>query len=143
MTMTENNLIYKEESYRIIGAAIEVHNTLGYGFTEPIYQSALEKEFKLRGIDFEREKEFPLYYKEQLLDKNFRVDFFCFNKIIVELNAVSSFTDEHYAQIYNYLKATGMELGLLINFGTTKLQFERVPCQKKWGVTAAKPAVFA
>lgn len=138
----ENGLIYKEESYKIIGAAMEVHNILGYGFTEPIYQAALEEEFRLRGIEYEREKEFPLHYKEKLLDKKFRLDFVCYNKIIVELKAVSDFTDEHYAQIYNYLKATGMQLGILVNFGKVKLQFERIPCQKKWPTAAAEPAAF-
>lgn len=135
-------MIYKEESYKIIGAAIEVHNTLGYGFTEPIYQAALEEEFRLRGIEYEREKEFPLHYKEKLLDKKLRVDFVCYNKIIVELKAVSDFVDEHYAQIYNYLKAIGMQLGILVNFGKAKMQFERIPCQRKWLQAAAKQAAF-
>ena len=128
----ETKILYKEESYKIIGAAIEVHKTLGCGFTEPVYQEALEYEFKLRGIPYEREKVLRVNYKDIVLEKEFRVDFLCYDKIIVELKSVSDMIDEHYAQVYNYLKTTGCELGLLINFGNTSLEYNRIPCSLKW-----------
>ena len=128
----ETNILFKEESYKIIGAAIEVHKTLGCGFTEPVYQEALEYEFKLRGIPYEREKVLQVNYKDIVLEKEFRVDFLCYDKIIVELKSVSDMIDEHYAQVYNYLKTTGCELGLLINFGNTSLEYNRIPCSIKW-----------
>ena len=128
----EDRILFREESYKIIGAAMEVHKILGCGFTEPIYQEALEREFQLRDIPYEREKTFRVTYKGQLLDKEFRPDFVCFEEIIVELKAVSDFTEEHYAQVYNYLKASGMDLGLLINFGKKSLEHKRIPCTQKW-----------
>ncbi len=128
----EDRILFKEESYRIIGAAMEVHKVLGCGFTEPVYQEALELEFQLRDIPYVREKNFQITYKSQLLDKEFRPDFVCYDEIIVELKAVSDFTDEHYAQVYNYLKACQMDLGLLINFGKKSLEYKRIPCTQKW-----------
>ena len=128
----EDSILFREESYKIIGAAMEVHKVLGCGFTEPVYQEALELEFQLRGIPYEREKTFHVHYKGQLLERDFRADFVCFDEIIVELKAVSDFTDEHYAQVYNYLKASGMDLGLLINFGKKSLEHKRIPCTQKW-----------
>ena len=111
---------------------MEVHRVLGCGFVEAIYQEALEKEFALRNIPFEREKELSVSYKGTTLSKSFKADFICYNKIILELKAVKEFADEHYAQIYNYLRASGMDLGILINFGTASIEFERVPASKKW-----------
>ena len=128
----EANLLFKEESYQIIGAAMEVHRELGCGFVEQVYQEALEKEFIMRNIPYEREKELTVIYKGNTLSKTFKADFICYNKIILELKAVKSFTDEHYAQIYNYLKTSNMNLGLLINFGTASIEFQRVPASKKW-----------
>ena len=128
----ETTLLYKEESYKIIGAAIEVHKVLGYGFTEPVYQEALEHEFKLRGIPYEREKVLKVNYKDITLEKDFRVDFLCYGKIIVELKAVTDIIEDHYAQVYNYLKTTGCELGILINFGNMSLEYNRIPCSLKW-----------
>lgn len=128
----EANLLYKEESYQIIGAAMEVHRELGCGFVEPVYQEALEKEFILRKIPYEREKELTVNYKGALLTKTFRADFICYDKIILELKAVKVFSDEHYAQIFNYLRASRMDLGLLINFGTASIEFQRVPASTKW-----------
>lgn len=101
-------------------------------FFEPIYQEALEKEFILRMIPYEREKELTVNYKGDILTKTFRADFICYNKIILELKAVKEFSDEHYAQIYNYLRASRMDLGLLINFGTAPIEFQRVPASTKW-----------
>ena len=111
---------------------MEVHKVLGCGFTEPVYQEALELEFQLRNIPYVREKKFQITYKGRLLDKDFRPDFVCYDEIIVELKAVSDFTDEHYAQVYNYLKACEMDLGLLINFGKKSLEHKRIPCTQKW-----------
>lgn len=127
-----SDLLFPKESYDIIGAALEVHSQLGCGFTEPVYQEALAEELRLRHIPFEREKVFTVTYKGKELSKDFRVDFVCFNKIIVELKAVSDFAEEHVAQVYNYLKATGMQLGLLINFGKTSLEYKRLPATRKF-----------
>lgn len=128
----EGVLLFKEESYKNIGAAMEVHRLLGCGFVEPVYQEALEKEFTLRGIPFEREKELNINYKGPALLKTFRVDFICYDKIILELKAVKEFTDELYAQIYNYLRASRIDLGILIIFGLSSIEFQRVPSSKKW-----------
>lgn len=127
-----SDLLFPKESYDIIGAALEVHSQLGCGFTEPVYQEALAEELKLRHIPFERQKVFTVTYKGKELSKDFRVDFVCFNKIIVELKAVSDFAEEHVAQVYNYLKVTGMQLGLLINFGKTSLEYKRLPVTRKF-----------
>lgn len=114
---------------------MEVHRVVGMGFTEPVYQDALEIEFKLRGIPYEREKTFGLEYKGNKLDKTFRTDFVCYDSIIVELKALYSLENEHVTQVYNYLKASGMKLGLLINFGRESLSYERIPCTTKWAAT--------
>lgn len=137
--MESNNLLYKEESYQIIGAAMEVHRTLGCGFIEAVYQEALEEEFKKRNIPYEREKEIPIEYKGKKLSKTFRADFICHNKIILELKAVSGFTDDHYAQIYSYLKASQLKLGILINFGAATLEYHRIPASQKWAQTPRNP----
>ena len=127
-----SDLLFPKESYDIIGAAIEVHKQLGCGFTEPVYQEALAEELTLRKIPFVREKVFTVTYKGKELSKEFRADFVCFNHIIVELRAVSEFAEEHYAQVYNYLKASGLQLGLLINFGKTSLDYKRIPATRKF-----------
>jgi len=105
---------------------MEVHNELGYGFLEGVYQQALEYEFTLRHIPAVREVGLPVFYKGMRLDKSYYADFICYDKIIVELKAVSGLTNEHMSQIMNYLKATEMKLGLLINFGTSKMQYKRI-----------------
>ena len=111
---------------------MEVHRIIGCGFTEHIYQEALEEEFRLRNIPFEREKTLHVSYKGKVLSKDFRPDFICYDRIIVELKAVDEFIDEHFSQVYNYLKASGLQLGLLINFGNKSLEYKRIPCSKKW-----------
>lgn len=131
--MMNNNLLFGKESYNIIGAAMAVHCELGCGFSEPIYQEALEQEFLLRQIPFEREQTFKVHYKGVELSKHFRPDFVCYGKIIVELKALSELTREHDAQVYNHLKASGLTLGLLINFGTDSLIHRRIPCTRKFG----------
>ena len=130
--MENNDLLYKNESYKIIGAAMEVHRILGCGFVEVVYQEALEEEFKKRNIPYEREKELLIQYKEKPLSKTFRADFVCYDDIILELKAVSDFTDDHYAQIYSYLKASNLSLGILINFGKANLDYQRIPASTKW-----------
>lgn len=127
-----DKIIFRDESFHLVGAAIEVHKHIGCGFTEPVYQEAFEEELRLRGIPFEREKVINVTYKGKVLSKSFRPDFVCYDKIIVELKAVSEFTDEHISQVYNYLKASGFKLGLLVNFGTTSLKYKRIPCNQKW-----------
>lgn len=128
----EGALLHKNESFAIIGAAMEVHRTLCCGFVEPVYQEALAIELSKRDIPFEREKELTIEYKGNKLSKTFRADFIYYDNIILELKATSDFADEHYAQIYSYLKASKMDLGILINFGKTSLEYERIPASKKW-----------
>lgn len=111
------DLIYADETYKIRGAILQVYNTLGSGFLEPVYQEALEIEFQRRGIPYEREVDLDIYYDDILLEKKYRADFVCYDKIIVELKAVSALDDGNRAQVRNYLKATGYQLGLLVNFG--------------------------
>lgn len=108
---------YKEETYKINGAAMKVYNTLKSGFLEAVYQEALEIEFKKRGIPFEREKELTVFYDGVELKQTYRADFVCYGNIIVELKAVSQLDDTHRSQVYNYLCATGYKVGLLFNFG--------------------------
>ena len=119
-------IIRKEDSYKIVGAAMEVYNQLGHGFLEAVYQEALEREFKSRGIPYEREKELTIYYKGEPLEQTYKADFICYEDIIVELKAVAMLQDSHRSQVYNYLRATKNKLGLLINFGNSDaLEWER------------------
>ena len=123
-------LIYSRESYAINGAAMEVYNQLGHGFLEAVYQEALEREFLSRGIPFEREKLLTISYKGENLKQTYKADFVCYGKIIVELKAVSELTDAHRSQVYNYLHATGFNLGIILNFGFPNgLERERIVCQ--------------
>ena len=120
-------IVYKEESYKIMGACFEVYKEKGCGFVEPVYQECLAIEFQLQGILFVPQKELTLTYKDHLLESKYKPDFICWDKIIVELKAVSQLADEHRAQVHNYLKATGYKLGLLVNFGYyPKLEYERI-----------------
>jgi GxxExxY protein len=111
------NIIYKEESYRIMGACFEVYKEKGCGFLEAVYQECLELEFGLQGILFQPRVELALAYKGRPLKQRYVPDFVCFGKIILELKAVSQLNDEHRAQVHNYLRATGYRLGMLVNFG--------------------------
>ena len=119
-------LIYKEESYKIIGACLEVHNELGPGFLEPVYQEALEVELTNQNIPFQREVPLPIKYKESVLNKSYIADFILFEKIILELKALDALSTVHESQVFNYLKATGFRLGILVNFGQLKLQYKRL-----------------
>ena len=113
-----STLIYPDECYKIQGACFEVYRQMGCGFLEAVYQECLEKELALQSIPFETKKTLRLYYKGVELEKTYIPDFVCYGKIIVELKAVSNIAGEHKAQILNYLKASGFELGLLVNFGS-------------------------
>lgn len=120
-------IVYRQESYDIIGAAFDVYNKLGHGFLEAVYQEALEIEFKRRNIPYEREKELKIRYDGIELKQTYKADFVCFGKIIVELKAVSALDDAHRSQVYNYLHATGYKLGLLLNFGCAEeLEYQRI-----------------
>ena len=120
-------VVYKDESYRIMGACFEVYNQKGCGFLEPVYQQCLEIELALQGIPFSAQQELVLDYKGHRLRQTYKPDFICFEKIIVELKAASELTDEHRAQVHNYLKATSLKLGLLVNFGHYPLlEYERI-----------------
>ena len=123
--MTE--IIHKKESYAIIGACFEVYNEEGCGFLEPVYQECLGIELEYQRIPVIPTRSLPLSYRGRILTQSYAPDFVCFEKIIVELKAVSVLTDEHRAQLLNYLHATGFELGLLVNFGHyPKLEYERI-----------------
>ena len=105
---------------------MHVYNVLGLGFLEAVYQEALELEFRKRKIPYEREKELTISYEGKVLKQTYRADFVCYNNIIVELKAVAKLDDAHRSQVYNYLKATGLKLGLLLNFGNADgLEYER------------------
>ena len=119
-------IIYENDSYKIIGACIEVHKELGCGFLEAVYQEALEHEFKRQNIPFEREKELKIYFKNIELKKKYNADFICFNRIIVEIKALSKLNSDHDSQILNYLKATGIKLSIVINFGEKSLKYKRL-----------------
>jgi GxxExxY protein len=123
--MTE--IIYKAESYGIIGACFEVYNEKGCGFLEPVYQECLGIEFEYQRIPAIPKPSLTLSYRRRPLTQTYEPDYVCFGKIIVELKAVSALTDEHRAQLLNYLHTTGFELGLLVNFGHyPKLEYERI-----------------
>ncbi|BEV12763.1 GxxExxY protein [Asticcacaulis sp. DW145] len=119
-------LHFEDEVYRISGAAFEVHNTLGIGFLEAVYQECLVHEFRVNDIPFVAQKALTLSYKGAVLTQTYQADFVCFESIIVEIKACPSIVPAHRAQLLNYLKATGLSLGLIINFGThPKAQIER------------------
>jgi GxxExxY protein len=117
-------------TYAIIGAAMEVHCQLGCGFLESIYQEALALELTAREIPYRREVEIPVFYKNQRLNASFRADFLCFDSVIVELKALANLSGVEEAQVINYLKATGHEVGLLFNFGAESLEHRRLAFSK-------------
>jgi len=127
--MTE--LLFKDEVFAIIGAAMEVHRVLGSGFLEAVYQEAMEIEQTERKIPYKPQNELPIHYKSHLLRKTYIVDFVDYEKIIVEIKAINQLSALEEAQLLNYLKATGFELGLLINFGAEKLQWKRMVHTRK------------
>jgi len=121
------DILYTDESYAIIGACMEVYNDKGAGFLEAVYQECLEIEFGLRGIPFVAQKQLAITYKGQALKQRYVPDFVCYNTIIVELKAANELGGDHRAQVLNYLKATELRLGLLVNFGHSgSLEWERI-----------------
>ena len=115
---THEKVLFPDECYVIQGAISEVYREIGCGFLEPVYQECLERELRLRQVPFEAQREITLTYKGETLSQTYRPNFICHEKIIVELKAVKEIAPEHKAQLLNYLKATGLKLGLLINFGS-------------------------
>lgn len=125
--MNTKAIIYKEESYKVVGACFEVYKDKGCGFVEPVYQECLEIEMELQAIPCRVQIPLALAYKGRSLKQKYIPDFICYEKVILEIKAVAGLTDEHRAQVHNYLKATGYRLGLLVNFGHfPKLEYERI-----------------
>ncbi len=120
-------IIFKEESYKIMGACFEVYNNMGCGFLEAVYQECLEMELSAQQIPFQAHVPLKLHYKQHPLKKGYKPDFICYDKIIVEIKALSELRNGDRAQMHNYLTATKFKLGLLINFGHyPKLEYERI-----------------
>lgn len=124
--MKNTKLIYPKKSYKIIGACIEVHKELGPGFLEKVYHEALQYELNKNNIPYTSEKELSINYKGKNLNQKYYADFVCYDEILLELKAVKEFNDIHKAQVINYLRATGMKLGLLVNFGKKSLDSKRI-----------------
>jgi GxxExxY protein len=119
--------LFKQEGYDLMSAAFEVYNQMGSGFLEEVYQQCLERELRMRDIPFETKRELVICYKGEALDKRYIPDFVVHQGIIVELKAVKALAPEHEAQLLNYLKATGMRVGYLLNFGSPgKLEWKRM-----------------
>ena len=122
-----DDLLFRDECYQLVGACLAVHKDKGNGFVEPVYQDALEIELELAGIPFDSQRNYPVSYRGRVLKHTYTPDLLCFEKIIVELKAAKALTDEHRAQVLNYLKVTGLQLGLLVNFGShPRLEWERI-----------------
>ena len=124
--MGGTDILYKEESYKIIGACMKVHRELGSGFLEAVYEEALRKEFDNFGIPFDCQVKLNIFYDGEQLNKFYRADFICYDKIILEVKSVTQIPNSFYAQLKNYLAATKMELGMLINFGLPSLHYKRI-----------------
>jgi len=129
--MYRDDLQFKEEVHEIIGAAMAVHRYFGCGFTEKVYQDALEIELANRDIPSQREPELHIEYNDKVLASTFKPDFICYDSIIVELKAVKELDDMHRSQAINYGKVAGSEISILINFGETSLKFERYLIKKR------------
>ena len=122
----EESYLYSEETYKIIGACMEVHNNLGSGFLEAVYQKAICKEMDIRSIPYEKNVRFKVYYNSIDLGKYYVADIVCYDKIIVEIKAMDFLHANHSRQLLNYLKVTGRDLGLLVNFGEGSLKVKRI-----------------
>ena len=127
----KSNIQDDPRTFKTIGAAMTVHRELGCGFLEPVYQGALSIEFKDADIPFEKEKEFPIFYKGSLLSKKYVVDFVCFGSVIVEVKALSHLSGVEESQVINYLKVSELNVGLLINFGERSLDYKRIVFNQK------------
>jgi len=125
MDANGRELIYKDAVYGIVGAAMNVSNELGCGFLEAVYQEALEVEFEECDIVYEPQKRINISYKERMLKKEYFADFVCYGNIIVEVKAIKEIREPEEAQLLNYLKATKLPVGLILNFGTVKLEWKR------------------
>lgn len=127
VVIMDKELLYKDESYLIRGAVFEVYREMGCGFLEAVYQECLEKELLKQRIPFVSQPELELFYKQERLQQIYKPDLICYEKIIVELKSVKEICNDHRAQLHNYLKATGLQLGFLINFGHyPKATIERI-----------------
>jgi len=126
MSTGDNKWLYKDLTYEIIGTAMEVHNELGNGLLEYVYEEALWYELRLRGIPFQRQVEIDIYYKDHLIPKKYRDDLVVDGKVVVEIKATSGLTKVDEAQLIHYLKATKYRLGLLFNFGRDKFEKRRM-----------------
>lgn len=124
--MNANDLVFKDEAFAIVGAAMEVHNQLGRGFLEAVYGDALAEEFRARGIPFEREVDITVLYKGKQLPHRYRADFRVMGQILIEIKAIKKLGDIETAQALNYLKGTGLPLILLLNFGSSQLDWIRL-----------------
>lgn len=124
-----SKLMLESETFKIFGACFEVYKEVGCGFRESVYQECLRMEFAEQGVPFSEQKQLELRYKDQALQQIYKPDFICFDQVIVELKAVTQLADERRAQLINYLRATGLKVGLLVNFGHhPKLEDERIVC---------------
>ena len=124
--MMEEKILYKEESYKIIGICMNIHSTMGIGFLEAVYCEVLEKEFIKNNIPYQREVKLGLYFNGDKLEKKYKADFLCFDNIILEIKSVSYLHENFTKQTINYLKATNKKLGILINFGEKSLKYKRI-----------------
>ena len=124
MDTNKDKILYKDLSYRIVGLAMEVHNELGYGFLEKVYENSLMILLKNAGINAEQQISIPVYFQEKTVG-DFVADIMVEDKIILELKSVERIVNTHRSQVLNYLKATGIKLGILVNFGKEKLEHER------------------
>jgi GxxExxY protein len=121
------DIVYKEESFAIMGACFNVYNDKGNGFLEPVYQDCMEIELDFLNIPYEPQPRLDLFYRDTKLKHFYVPDFICYGKIVLELKAVEKITREHEAQVFNYLKATGMKMGIIVNFGhNPDLQYKRI-----------------
>ena len=121
-----SKLLFEEETFKVIGACINVHKKLGNSFSEAVYQQALEKEFLQANIPFEPQKEVPIYYNGEPLNEFFKVDFLCFNSVLLDIKSVRSIQEDMTQQVLNYLKSSHIEIGMLINFGEQSLKWKRL-----------------
>ncbi|WP_026836612.1 GxxExxY protein [Gillisia sp. JM1] len=120
------DILYKDESYQLLGVLFDVHTELGGGFLEAVYSDAIQHELKLRSIPFEREKQYKIHYKDVILPHHYFADFVIYNKIILEIKSTTNLNDRHTAQCLNYLKISGNKLAILANFEADKLMHQRI-----------------
>ena len=120
------DILFKEESYKIIGACMKIHRSLGPGFLEGVYEEAMQKEFLEAGVPYKKQEKLSIFYEKQKLEKFYIADFICYDQIVLEIKAVKNIPVAFYAQLNNYLTATKMQLGLLINFGSPSLTYKRI-----------------